>query len=154
MSNSAQTARTIPTLEDTRRVIQLSVYVQSLRTFDWQFAFSDSNAVAQRGEERLSWLRAQQQLLDPSGEIWRMVAPRGHGVPGPAVCDSIRGTMPLIGHEDPDDGRREYLVVWYRNDGDSEVQEITLWAHTGADAMRETYERYGLGITVIVQRAL
>lgn len=154
MNMKLRTAQARPTLDETKKLIQLSVYVQGLRTFNWQYAYSAIDEICRQGEESLSVLRAQQQLCDPTGEIWRMLAPRGNGVPGPVVRDSIRGTLPLIGNEDPEDGCREYAVCFWRKDSAEVAEEITLWAHTGADAMREAYERYGLGITVVVQRRL
>jgi hypothetical protein len=66
-----------------------------------------------------------------------------------------RRAVPVcIGHEDPHDGKREYIVQWIEHGDGAEWNEYSIWAHTGADAMRDCYERHGLNITVVVGRPL
>lgn len=66
-----------------------------------------------------------------------------------------RRVVPIdVGHEDPEDGKREYVVQWCHGEPEEGEtwNEYSIWAHTGADAMRDCYERHDLNITVIVCR--
>lgn len=131
------------------RITCLRVYVKMLRQFQWDYAFSRSHQVARDGEENLKTMRALQCDVDPAGEIWRLVAPRGHGVPGPVVSDSIRGTLGISSYQDFDDGKREYVCLWWHEAGDT-AHELSLWANSAGDALRECHERYGHNIIAIV----
>jgi hypothetical protein len=60
-------------------------YAAALRAFDWAFQFSDDDAVYRRGRDARARLRAQQSQLDPTGAIWRSIAPEAHGTPQPVI---------------------------------------------------------------------
>lgn len=62
-------------------------YRASLRTFDWLFEFSDDADHIRKTRAKLAEMRRQQALLDPHGTIWTIIAPRGHGIPLPIVCE-------------------------------------------------------------------
>ena len=65
---------------------RLEAYVAALRSFDWQFQFSDDHTVWARGNNALARLHKMQRSIDPDGIIW-MNTPgaRGHGAPGPQI---------------------------------------------------------------------
>ena len=61
--------------------LEVAAYRARLRRFDWQFEFSDDARTVREARAELEELRALRCTLDPMGDIWRAVAPQGHGVP-------------------------------------------------------------------------
>lgn len=56
---------------------ELQRYMRDLRSFDWQYEYSDDYSVIKRTQERLVQLRLTQRRIDPTGEIWLQFMPKG-----------------------------------------------------------------------------
>lgn len=54
---------------------ELLRYIRDLRSFDWQFEYSDDYSVVKRGQEALGQLRTRQRSIDPLGNIWKLLMP-------------------------------------------------------------------------------
>ena len=55
---------------------ELQRYMRDLRSFDWQYEYSDDYSVIKRAQERLVQLRLTQRRIDPTGEIWLQFMPK------------------------------------------------------------------------------
>jgi hypothetical protein len=67
-------------------ISKLSAYGAALKSFDWQYQFSDDHSVFERGEEALRKLHKMQRQIDPDGVMWmNTLGSRGHGAPQPQI---------------------------------------------------------------------
>lgn len=64
----------------------LKAYHDLLSTMDWQYQFSDDQAVWRKGVEQVKKARALQAEVDPDGSIWMSYSgAHMHGAPKPVV---------------------------------------------------------------------
>ena len=56
----------------------MSAYIKALLAMDWQFQFSDDQAVWRQGTSDYAALREMQRTLDPTYSIWNQHTPKGH----------------------------------------------------------------------------
>jgi hypothetical protein len=64
----------------------LTEYHAALKSFDWNYDFSDDQQRWANGSNALARLRKMQAELDTTGEIWMSYpGAQGHGAPAPRV---------------------------------------------------------------------
>lgn len=72
-------------LNDFERAERLRLYQVKLGVADWHYEHTDNALAWRAGRDEFSALYEMQAELDPSGAIWRSVAPEGFAVPQPRV---------------------------------------------------------------------
>lgn len=72
-------------LNDFEREERLRVYRIKLGVADWHYEHTDNHDAWRAGRDEFTRLYEMQAELDPTGAIWRSVAPEGFGVPQPRV---------------------------------------------------------------------
>lgn len=72
-------------LNDFERAERERLYQIKLGVADWRYESADDHASWRAGRDEFTALYEMQADLDPSGAIWRSVAPEGLGVPQPRV---------------------------------------------------------------------
>jgi hypothetical protein len=68
---------TPPTLGTPEQQAELQRYMRELRSFDWNYEYSDDWDRVKRTQTRLCELRQLQRRVDPNGEIWLQFMPKG-----------------------------------------------------------------------------
>lgn len=64
------------TLGTPEQQAELQRYIRELRSFDWQYQYSDDWNHVKRTQTRLCELRQVQRRVDPIGEIWLQFMPK------------------------------------------------------------------------------
>ncbi|MDQ0035872.1 hypothetical protein J2W30_003640 [Variovorax boronicumulans] len=72
-------------LNDFEREERLKLYQVKLGVADWHYEHTDNALAWRAGRDEFTALYELQAELDPSGAIWRSVAPEGFAVPQPRV---------------------------------------------------------------------
>lgn len=72
-------------LNDFEHVERLRLYQIKLGVADWHHEQCDNHEAWRAGRDEFTVLYEMQAELDPSGAIWRSVAPSGMAVPQPRV---------------------------------------------------------------------
>ena len=54
----------------------MTAYLEALKVMDWQFQFSDDQAVWRQGTQAYAALREMQRQYDPDYSIWNQHAPK------------------------------------------------------------------------------
>lgn len=130
----------------------LAQYEAALRRMDWQFEFSDDGEVYRRGRAELQCLRTMQAELDPTGAVWRSIAPHTHAVP---IAPHPQAEQLRQAHQQEQAARfsaeREFLVQVHRQDGTTVAYRRR--GGCSAQHVSEAIDLGGLGARISVQPA-
>jgi len=75
-------------LNDFEREERLRKYRIKLGVADWNYEHTDNHEAWKAGRDEFTKLYELQAEIDPSGAIWRAVAPEGFAVPQPRIVRS------------------------------------------------------------------
>jgi hypothetical protein len=55
-------------------------YEKALKSHDWMYQYSDDRAAYAEGRWNFVFIKREQPLVDPTGELWNQHAPQGYKI--------------------------------------------------------------------------